>query len=120
MDQIIVALGGLVATVITVVGGFLIKYLKNLLDGLSEDKMYQEALDNLLEGMAKAQSEFVREAKLSSDDGKLSQDEINHAQHIAYKHALEISTGPVLDLLSSWGKDRIDSVIKQLLSEVSK
>ena len=78
----------------------------------------KEAYQLILEGMAKAQEDLVRYAKAAAADGKLTKEEIKEAQRIAYDHALAVAKGPAKDILIAWGKDRVVSIIKQLLAKL--
>lgn len=80
----------------------------------------KQALDALLEGMAKAQEEFVRQAKAAAEDGKLTADEIDQAKTLAIEHAKAIAIGPAKDYLIAASKERLSSLIKQLLAKVKK
>lgn len=78
----------------------------------------KEAMQYLLEGMAKAQDEIVREAKQASEDGKLTKAEIKQAETIAYNYAKEAATGKAKDIIVSWTSRRASSLIKQLLAKL--
>ena len=78
----------------------------------------QESMQCLLEGMAEAQDDIVREAKAASSDGKLTKEEIAAAGTLALRHAREVAMGPAKDIVCSWSSRRASSLIKQLLSKV--
>ena len=80
----------------------------------------KEAIQCILEGMAKAQEEIVRKAKAVSADGKLSPEEIKEAKDMAITQALNVANGPAKDLLISWSEERVESLIKQLLAKYAK
>lgn len=80
----------------------------------------KEAIQSILEGMAKAQDDFVRQAKAASADGKLTPEETAKAREIAWEHAKLVAKGPGKDLLLTWGKTRGASLIKQLLAKYRK
>jgi hypothetical protein len=82
---------------------------------LDESDLEKETEQTLLEGMAKVQNEFVREAKAKAADGKLTKEEIIQFEQFALDHALSVANAPVKELLSKLTKERISSLIKQLL-----
>jgi hypothetical protein len=70
--------------------------------------------------MATAQEAIVRDAKKKASDGKLTKDEIEQAKQLAIGHALTVAKGPALNVLKEMSKERLGSMIKQLLAKVSK
>lgn len=107
-------------TLLSVLTGYIILWLRKkqqwLIEKANLDANEQEALECIMEGMAKAQDEFVRQAKAASEDRRLSADEVQKAKDIAYTHAVAVAKGPAKDLILDWGKTRVDSLIKQALS----
>lgn len=109
---------GVVATIIASVVTILLKRFFDWVIKKTDAKdAEKEAIQALLEGMAKAQDDFVREAKAASEDGKLTADETAKARELAWEHAKLVATGPGKDLLLTWGKSRAASLIKQLLAK---
>lgn len=118
MEKALIDLGILViGTIFTTLLGVISMYIKNKINATDTQK---EAMQTILEGMAKAENEIVTEAKKANEDGKLTKEEIAAAEKLAIDHALMIAKGPVKELLLTWGKDRIISLIKQLLSNIKK
>jgi len=116
-----VPLIGTVATaVVGLIGYFIRKLINRIVKKMDMDDAEREAVQALLAGMAKAQDEVVREAKKAAADGKLTKEEIKTARLTAISHAREVATGPAKELLLSWGEDRLDSLIKQLLAKFKK
>ena len=117
-EGIWVQLLGTIATLLGVLLTFIAKKVADrIVTRINADEQEKAAIDAILEGMAKAQDEIVREAKRISKDGTLTSEEIEKARTVAYEHAMEVATGPVKNLLIQWGKTRVDSVIKQLLNK---
>lgn len=115
-EWIVPLLGGLatvIAALFTVVAH---KFSKWIIAKAGLNETEQEAMQALLEGMARAQDEIVREAKKAAADGKLTKEEINAAEQLAIKHAIAVAGGPAKELILSWGERRIQSLIKQLLA----
>lgn len=114
----------MLGTIATVLGSLVVYFIRKLINR-AVAKMdlcdaEKEAVQAVLAGMAKAQNEVVRDAKAAAADGKLTKDEIAHARRVAIDHAKEVAVGPAKDLLMSWGADRMDSLIKQLLAKFKK
>jgi len=107
----------IILTVFTILVKWFFDWIRNKYDVNETEK---EAIQTILEGMAIAQDTFVREAKMYASDGKLSADEISQAKKIAWEYTLAAAKGPVKDLIISWGKPRVESIIKQLLSKETK
>jgi len=114
----------MLGTIATVLGSVIVYLIRKLINkAIAKMDMCEaekEAVQAILAGMAKAQNDVVREAKAAAADGKLTKDEIASARSVAIDHAKEIAKGPAKDLLMSWGKDRLDSLIKQLLAKFKK
>lgn len=110
----------IIGAVATFVLTILSYYIKKIIDAQIAKNQDNEALQCLLEGMAKAQEEIVREAKEIAKDGKLTKEEIESAKLLAWEHAKAIATGPAKDIVLAWTKERVASLIKQLLSKVGK
>lgn len=114
----------MLGTIVTILGSVVVYLIRKLINkAIAKMDMCEaekEAVQAVLAGMAKAQTDIVREAKKASADGKLTKDEISNAKRIAIDHAKEIAKGPAKDLLMTWGKDRLDSLIKQLLAKFKK
>jgi ABC-type nitrate/sulfonate/bicarbonate transport system substrate-binding protein len=119
MSETVVQFLGLFATVI---GAMIMLGLRRLVNYAIEKTEAKEAekqaYQALLEGMAKAQEEIVREAKKAAMDGKLTKEEIQAAKTLALEHAKQIAVGPAKDLVMSWTVERADSLIKQFLTKV--
>jgi hypothetical protein len=112
---------GTIATALAAVITWAIRKLVNhLIAKMNATDAEKEALQCLLQGMAKAQDDFVREAKAAASDGKLKKDEIEKAKKIAIDHALSLAKGPAKDVLVTMGVGRMGSLIKQLLAKMSK
>lgn len=109
--EIAITILSLVAT------GILGYFAKRVASNMTMEAIKKEALQALLEGMAKVQNEFVREAKKAAEDGKLSKEEIQQFEKMALDHALEVVKGPAKDLLLSWSKEKVSSLIKQMLKK---
>ena len=115
-----VPLLGTIATVVTAAIAWSVRKLANyLIEKMKATDVEKEAIQCLLEGMAKAQDDFVREAKSAAADGKLKKDEIEKAKAMAIEHAKTIAKGPAKDLLLAMGKERLGSLIKQLLAKLT-
>lgn len=113
----------LVGTLLSVLGALLLALLKyyagKLMERIKANDAEKEAIQCLLEGMADAQEKIVREAKKAAADGKLSKDEVEAAKSHAIAHALTVAKGPALDVLKEMGKERMGSLIKQLLAKLT-
>lgn len=101
------ALVGLIPIILGIVSVYLKKFL-------TKQKIEQEAIQTLLDGIVHAQDEFVREAKKAAADGKLTKAEIAAAKDLAIEQAYKLASGPVRDILMSWGRPRLESLIWQL------
>ncbi len=114
----------MLGTIAAVIGSVVVYLFRKLINKaiakMDLDEAEKEAVQAVLAGMAKAQNEIVHEAKIAAADGKLTKVERENAQRLAVDHAKEIAKGPAKDLLMSWGKDRLDSLIKQLLAKFKK
>jgi len=115
--QILGSVAVVIGTVMTYFGRKLINYLIKKMDATDAQKV---AFDALAAGMAEVQNDFVREAKKASADGRLSKEEIKKAEEMAIERAKTIVTGPVKDIVLSWGKEQISSYIKQILNKEKK
>lgn len=113
-------IGTVVTAVVGLVGYLLRKLINRIIAKMDMDDAEKEAVQALLAGMAKAQAEIVRDAKAVAADGKLTKTEIKDAKRTAIDHAKEVAKGPAKKLLMSWGADRLDSLIKQLLAKFKK
>ena len=109
-------LGSIFTFVIALLAFGINKLAKYIIVKASLNETEQEAMQALLEGMAKAQDEIVREAKKAAADGKLTKDEIKAAEKMAIEHAVMVAKGPAKELVLSWGERKIQSLIKQLLA----
>jgi len=113
-----------VVSLLPVLGALLLGLLKHyagkLMERIKASDAEKEAIQCLLEGMAKTQEEFVRETKKAAADGKLSKTEIEQAKKMAIAHAITVAKGPALDVLKAMGTERLGSLIKQLLAKMSK
>jgi len=112
--------GVILTALSTMITYYVKKFISTMLNKIKASEAEREAMQLLLEGMAKAQEEFVREAKKAAADGKLTKDEINRAKDMAIAHAVTIAKGPALDLLKTTSKDRLGSWVKQLLAKLRK
>ena len=111
---------GAASAVVLMVGylGMIIRaWLKKQIAKADLNVAQTEALESLLEGMAKIQDTEVRALKVAAADGKLTKDEIARMQSLAWEHAKVTATGPAKDIVISWSKDRVASLIKQLLAK---
>jgi hypothetical protein len=114
----------IVVTLIPVIVGIgmmlLRTYANKLMKRIDANDAEKEAVQCLLEGMASAQEEIVRDAKKKAADGKLTKTEIEAAKKHAIAHALTVAKGPALDVLKTMGTNRMGSLIKQLLAKLTK
>jgi len=114
-------LGQTVAALVTVVGAAIAWYLRKLERQLAENTtltdIEREAGQSLLEGMSVAQDSIVRKAKELTVDGRLSLEDMQAARDCAISHAVKIANGPAKELLLTWSNDRLNSIIRQLLSK---
>lgn len=95
---------------------FLVRKLVNfLIKKMEASDAEKEAFQALLEGMAIAQNEIVREAKATSKNGRLTKDEIIRSEQIAWAHAKKIASSDARKVMIGWTMDRVSSLIKQLL-----
>lgn len=108
---------GLVSLVIGYLGIIIRSWIKKQVAKADLNVAQTEALEALLEGMAKIQDTEVRALKVAASDGKLTKDEIARMQSLAWEHAKVTATGPAKDVVISWSKDRVASLIKQLLAK---
>ena len=111
---------GAASAVVLMVGylGMIIRaWLRKQIAKADLNEAQTEALESLLEGMAKIQDTEVRALKVAAADGKLTKDEIARMQSLAWEHAKSTATGPAQDIVISWSKDRVASLIKQLLAK---
>jgi len=114
----------LTPSILTVVGGLLTysvnKFMNYLINKMEAADQQKAAIDNLMEGMAKAQEDLVREAKLASADGKLTKEDIEKAKQIAWAHCIAISSGPIKDIVMGWSQEKVAALIKELLEKIRK
>jgi hypothetical protein len=114
----------LIGAILPILGALLIVIIKyyagKLMQRINASDAEKEAIQCLLEGMATAQEAIVRDAKKKASDGKLTKDEIEQAKQLAIGHALTVAKGPALNVLKEMSKERLGSMIKQLLAKVSK
>lgn len=107
---------GLVATSFIGVACFALKQLiQFVMDKIKANEVQQAAADALKEGIAVAEDDFVRWAKMAHSDGKLTREEIKEAEKIAWEHAKKVVMGPAKDIVLSWTVERVSSLIKQHL-----
>ena len=111
-------LGAFAVMIGTALTYFFKKVADRIIEKMNATDTEKEAIAAIMAGVAVAQDTLVDEAKKVSADGKLTKEEIEEAKKIAYDYALEIATGPVKDLLLTWGKTRVDSVVKNLLAKL--
>jgi len=97
-----------VSLVTTTLLGFFWSFLRK--KGL-EDK----AVDTLRDAVAIVHDEFVNEVKRASADGTLTKEEIDKAKDMAVAKALELATGPVRDLLLSWGVEKLKALVTRIV-----
>lgn len=118
-QEIIIPASGIAVTIASTVFTYALnKFVNYLISKMDANEIQKKAFDNLLEGMAKAQEDLVRQAKIASSDGKLSSTEIEKAKQIAWAHCIAVSEGPVKDIVLSWSKDKVSALIKELLVKV--
>lgn len=112
---------GTILTVISLAVTYgLKKFASYIVNRLKASDAEKEAIQCLLQGMAKAQDEVVRSAKLAAADGKLTKKEVEQAKAVAIANALEVAKGPAKDVLIKMGSERLGSLIKQLLAKFAK
>jgi len=110
-------LGTLAVAILGVVGHYLRKLINSLLKRMEIADNEKEAIQALLDGMAKQQP-FIKEIKAASADGKLTRDEAKKFEDAAWAYAKSIAAeGPIRDLVMKWSAERVSSLIKQLLSK---
>lgn len=110
-------------SIVTVIAGlmgtyaaFCVAKLINLIFGQKwQDGAKGSAITALQHGIQDAEEELVAELKNDTSDGKLTAAEIQRAKQLAYKRALEVASGPALDLLKQWGIDMAGNLISQLI-----
>jgi len=110
-------LGTLMTVLSTVVTYALTRFVSWIIAKTQATEAEQEVLQALLEGMARAQNEIVREAKTASADGKLTKVEIIKAEDLAINHAEMVLKGPAKEVFTTWSEARMSSIIKQLLAK---
>lgn len=82
-----------------------------------KEGQYAEAIEALKAGVEKVYEEQVRQWKKNASDGKLSDEERAKARALALEHAKLLAKGPGLKLLSTWGKDKIASLIADIIAK---
>lgn len=110
-------------TIISVVAGLAGTYamwcvskLINLIFGQKwQEGAKAGAITALQHGIQDAEEEMVAELKNDTSDGKLTQEEVDRAKKLAFKRAMEVATGPALDMLKQWGIDIAGNLISQLI-----
>lgn len=110
-------LGTIVTAILGVIGGFVTNLVVKMTKSMKLNESNKEAIEALLEGMAKAQEELVRGMKKASADGKLTKQEIDSIKEFAWNHAKGAATGPARDIVVQWSSERVGSLIKQLLAK---
>ena len=113
-------LGSIAAVLGTILTYFTTKAINYLVKKMKATDDQKKAFDALAAGMAEAQNNFIRDAKKASEDGRLTKEEIKQAEEMALERAKELATGPVKDIILSWGKQQISSYIKQILNKEKK
>lgn len=104
--------------VFTAVGAGLVWLLARISKEAANQKVVQDAIDAIKQGVDRAQEEFVEWAKRSAADGKLSKDERAEARNLAFRYALQAARSQaVLDLIRSWTTDKINSIIADILTK---
>ena len=98
--------------------GILLYLVRWITNRYAESQAQKEAMQALLEGMAVAQEDIIREAKMAASNGKLTKEQIAAAQDKALDHAKMIVSGPAKAIVLSWSKERAISLIKQLIARV--
>tara|TARA_R110000737_G_scaffold297793_1_gene304605 strand:+ start:146 stop:511 length:366 start_codon:yes stop_codon:yes gene_type:complete len=78
------------------------------------------AVDSLRDGIAQAGDEFVVWRKRAAADGKLTAEDREAAKRMAADNALLIAKGPVLKMLTSWGKPKMEAMISRLVQGEKK
>ena len=77
------------------------------------------AIEALLQGMAETQNEFVRQAKESKADGRLTIEEIKTAEKLAWDKAKGFARDPAVKrAVLSWTEHQVRSLIKLLLAKL--
>jgi len=111
------ALGSLLVTIIGVIGAYVTGLIRKMTKNMALNEANKEAVEALLEGMAKAQDDIGRDLKLAAADGKLSKEEALRLRNHALDHAKNTVSGPAKEIIMAWTTDRVASLIKQLLSK---
>ena len=118
MEGFWVQLLGSVAAILGAVLTFFTARLFNyIMKKMNATDLQKEAFDKLAAGMAETQNKFIREAKKVSATGKLTKEDIKNAEEMALERAKDLATGPVKDIVLSWGKAQVSSYIKQILNK---
>ena len=108
---------GVITMVITLLGGLIGNAIRKAGKKAKLSEANTEALESLLEGMAKIQETTARGLKAAAADGKLTKDEVSQLQSAAWEHAKVTAKGPAKEVVINWSKDRVASLIKQLLAK---
>jgi predicted phage-related endonuclease len=108
LQQVLIAL-------LTVASALLTMLINKYVAKLNLERQDKEITDIILEGMAKAQNDFVRAAKAAAADGKLTPEEIKQAQQIVIDYVKSNAAPNVLEIVERWTVNKFDSIIKQQL-----
>ncbi len=80
-----------------------------------ERNAHYEAIDALETAVTSVGETFVNGVKAAATDGKLSKSEIETARDMAWNEATTIVVGPALDLITSWSRDAITTIINSIV-----
>lgn len=105
----------LIMGAIALVLGFGLKWLASR---FSASKATQDANEALLLGVAHVQSTYTEAIKDASADGTLTDEEAKKAKEDAISKAKELCTKEGLQLLESWGKDKLGAIVEILLTKL--
>jgi len=105
----------IIESLIVVIGGVVTKVLS---DYLKSKNIEKEIYESLMEGVNKTHDTFVRQAKKSAEDGKLTEQEIEQAKALAISHAKQILTGPAKDALERYSATRLESLVRVIVKSL--
>ena len=111
------SLGSVIALVMTGLSLLARKLINGAIEKWKIEGTKKELIELIAAGAAKAQTEFVREAKKATQDGKLTKEEIKKAEKIAVDFVIETAKGPVKDLALEYTTEHFSSWIKRILKK---
>ncbi len=77
----------------------------------------QAAKVALASGVTSVGTTFIEKVREGAEDGKLTQKDIELARDMAIAEATEIATGPALELLSTWSRNALVSLINGIVED---